>query len=101
MAHKKMKPVVRQKSGCVRKGACAPQWLRECASDMPRAMLCGNGYLALENCGQVTRFDTGKICIETSHGLWTVTGTQLDISRENEHTAIIRGKISALAIENA
>jgi len=98
MARKEGKPLVRQRTGCAKRRTCAPLWLAECTTDMPRAMLCGGGYLAVENCGQVLRFDEKCVCVETKIGRLTVEGCALSISRENGHTAIVRGTIGCIRL---
>lgn len=98
MARKKTRPVVRRKCACVRGGACAPQWLKECATSAPRAMLCGREYLAVENCGQITRLEEDRVCVETALGGVMIEGEGLTVSRENEHTAIVRGSIARISL---
>lgn len=101
MARKKTGPVVRRRIGCAGRGACAPLWLQECTEGTPRAMLCGRGYLAVENCGQVTAFDEERICMQTAIGRMTVLGCGLRLSREKEDTAVVRGEIICIRIGDA
>ena len=98
MARRKKEPVVRKTPACRRGGICAPQWLQECAADTPRAMLCGQGYLAVENCGQVERFQQDCVCLMTAQGRMQIEGSALSISRESAHTAIVRGRIEKICL---
>lgn len=77
----------------------APLWLRECAAQTPRAMLCGTGYIAIENCAQVLRFAQDCVCLQTAEGRMTILGRALSISRESEHTAVVRGEIAQILLE--
>lgn len=100
MSGKKKGPVVKRKTQCVRKGVCAPVWLSECAGDMPRAMLCGRGYLAVENCGRVLAFDEGKVVFGTAQGTMAILGSGLCLSRESGHTAVISGRVDSIRLED-
>ena len=101
MAHKNAKPIVKEKPETKRAGICAPQWLSQAAANAPRAMLCGDEYLVVENCGQLAEFTPDCVRLATAQGCMQIEGSDLTISRESEHTAIVRGKIDRVSLCDA
>jgi len=100
MKKKKALPVRRERLEMRRAGVHAPQWLERAAADAPRAMLCGRGYLVVENCGCVTEFDPERVCLATTAGVMCIRGSELSLSRENGHTAVVCGRIDRIGFEN-
>lgn len=101
MARKNGRPIVKEKPETKRAGICAPQWLSQAAANTPRAMLCGREYLVVENCGQLKEFSPACVRLTTSQGCMQIEGSNLTISRESVHTAIVRGKIDRVSLCNA
>ena len=97
MARKALGPLVKARPDGRRSAVHAPQWLVRETANLPRAMLCGRGYLVIENCGCVTEFTPERICLTTKAGPVRIEGASLTISRESEHTAVVCGRIDRFA----
>ena len=99
MPKKTIGPVVRNRPDVRRKGSVAPQWLAQ--ANVPRAVVCGRGYLAVEGCGQVEEFSPACIALTGAGGAMRIEGAELTISRECEHTLVVRGRIDRIAFGGA
>ena len=99
MPKKSIGPVVRNRPDVRRKGAVAPQWLAQ--AGVPRAVVCGRGYLAVEGCGQVEAFSPESIALAGPGGSMRIGGAGLTISRECEHTLVVRGRIDHISLGDA
>lgn len=99
MRKRKIDPVVKNRPDARKKGAGAPQWLVQ--AGVPRAVICGSEYIAVEGCGQVEEFSPGCIALTGACGAVRIDGAGLSISRECEHTVVVRGRIDRISFGGA
>ena len=99
MSKRKIGPVVKNRPDARKKGVNAPQWLAQ--AGVPRAVICGREYLAVEGCGQVEEFSPACIALCGARGAVRIEGAGLSISRECEHTVVVRGRIDRISFGGA
>ena len=92
-------PVVKNRPDTRKKGVNAPQWLAQ--AGVPRAVVCAREYLAVEDCGQVEEFSPETIALSGAGGSMRIDGAGLTISRECEHTLVVRGRIDRISLGDA